>query len=192
MRQRSIISGFVALAMATVAFVVPASAAVRSTPEPGPGPGPAQVPARSSDGRAHAPVEVNQPKGPGVVEHPLFLNVFSYAGVNATPMVTTTSGPSGYFPSVIKGMLGLTGDGTGQTIAIVTAYDHPYIVQDLATFNATFGLPAAPSFKKVTQTGATTGYPAPDAGWAAAEGFAALGDGGTEVEAIDLGMFIAF
>ncbi|MCJ7672119.1 MAG: hypothetical protein MUP67_08730, partial [Acidimicrobiia bacterium] len=98
---------------------------------------------------------------PGGVDHPLFLEVFAYNGVNVTPMVTTTAGPSGYFPSVIKNMLGLTGDGTGQTIAIVTAYDHPYIAQDLATFNTTFGLPAPPSFKKLSQTGRTSPLPAP-------------------------------
>src|SRR5262245_50789520 len=33
------------------------------------------------------------------------------------------------------------GDGTGQTIAIVDAYDAPNIVSDLTTFNTTYGLP---------------------------------------------------
>ena len=59
----------------------------------------------------------------------------------------------GYTPAQIRGYLGLTGTGAGQTIAIVTAYDAPNIVQDLEVFNRTFGLPAAPSFRKVNQTG---------------------------------------
>lgn len=46
------------------------------------------------------------------------------------------------------------GGGRGQTIAIVTAYDHPTIERDLRQFNQAFGLPDAPSFRKVTQEGA--------------------------------------
>ena len=41
---------------------------------------------------------------------------------------------------------GITGDGTGQTIAIVDAKSDPTIVGDLAVFDSTFGLPAPPSF----------------------------------------------
>ena len=37
-------------------------------------------------------------------------------------------------------------DGTGQTIVIVDAFGSPTIEQDLATFDAVFGLPAPPSF----------------------------------------------
>ncbi|MSO78811.1 MAG: peptidase S8/S53 subtilisin kexin sedolisin [Acidimicrobiia bacterium] len=128
-------------------------------------PGPALVRGKSSDGLRHAPVKVRQDQSPGAVEHPLYLNVFAY-DVVGKPLVTTTGSPSGYFPSVIKNMLGLTGDGAGQTIAIVVAFDHPYIAADLATFDTTFGLPAPPSFKKVSQTGSTTVLPAPDASWA--------------------------
>src|SRR5262245_36670734 len=45
----------------------------------------------------------------------------------------------------------IVGDGRGQTIAIVDAYDHPRIASDLAAFDALFGLPAPPSFTKVQQ-----------------------------------------
>lgn len=54
--------------------------------------------------------------------------------------------------------------GTGQTIAIVNAYDNPTIAADLATFDAAYGLPAA-NFTKVSQTGSTTALPRADAGW---------------------------
>jgi hypothetical protein len=53
------------------------------------------------------------------------------------------------------------GDGSGQTIAIVDAYDDPYIASDLHTFNSTFGL-KDPVFVKATPQG----MPAFDAGWA--------------------------
>ena len=50
-------------------------------------------------------------------------------------------------------------DGRGQTIVIVDAYGSPDIQQDLASFDAVFGLPAPPSFTVVDArgTGATDG-----------------------------------
>ncbi len=62
----------------------------------------------------------------------------------------------------------LIGDGTGQTIAIVAPYDNPKLVSstnasffssDLGQFDAYFGLPDPPSFRKLDQTGGTN-YPA--------------------------------
>ena len=55
-------------------------------------------------------------------------------------------------------------DGTGQTIAIVDAFDHPTIARALKAFDATFGLAAPPSFRKVDQRGGTH-YPPADPGW---------------------------
>jgi subtilase family serine protease len=52
-----------------------------------------------------------------------------------------------YDPSQIQKAYGVTSllnkgkDGTGRTIVIVDAYQNPYIASDLATFDATFGLP---------------------------------------------------
>jgi subtilase family serine protease len=96
-------------------------------------------------------------------QHPLDLEVLGYT-VTGTPLVTSTTGPTGYVPSTIQKYLGLTGNGAGQTIAIVAAYDDLNIASDLAKFDTTFGLPAPPSFKKVNQTGGTT-YPKADPGW---------------------------
>jgi subtilase family serine protease len=67
----------------------------------------------------------------------------------------------GYVPSV---------GGTGQTVAIVDAYDDPKIEKDLATFDGEYGLPACTTangcFKKVSQTGSTTSLPPADTvGW---------------------------
>ncbi len=52
------------------------------------------------------------------------------------------------------------GTGSGQTIAIVDAYDDPNISSDLHTFDQAFGLPN-PNFTKATPEG----QPAVDAGW---------------------------
>jgi subtilase family serine protease len=56
-------------------------------------------------------------------------------------------------------------DGSGQTIAIVDAYNDPSIAGDLQTFDRQWGLPD-PVFTKVNQTGGTA-YPSADPGWSA-------------------------
>src|SRR5262245_57365662 len=47
---------------------------------------------------------------------------------------------------------GVVGDGSGQTIAIVDAFDDPTILSDLQTFDAKYGLPD-PVFTKATPQG---------------------------------------
>lgn len=59
------------------------------------------------------------------------------------------------------------GDGTGQTIAIVIAYDAPNIASDLAFFNSTYGLPNTDGTGGTLLTVAKPqGAPAYNAGWA--------------------------
>lgn len=58
---------------------------------------------------------------------------------NGTTDVNETT--RGYTPQQIQARLGLTGDGTGQTVAIVDAYDYPNAKSDLNHFAAHFGLP---------------------------------------------------
>jgi subtilase family serine protease len=92
--------------------------------------------------------------------------------------------PVGYIPDQIRTAYGinnilfgsLKGDGKGQTIAIVDAYDDPAFVDkmingvtnagfstsDLALFDKEFGLPDPPSFIKYNQTGQTTNLPPTD------------------------------
>jgi hypothetical protein len=55
---------------------------------------------------------------------------------------------------------GTSGDGSGQTIAIVAGGDAPAIASDLATFDRSFGLPDPPGFGKVTPFGAPPADPA--------------------------------
>jgi subtilase family serine protease len=78
-----------------------------------------------------------------------------------------TTSPTGYRPDQIRHAYGFdrlssTSTGAGQTIAIVDAYDHPTIQNDLNTFSRQFGLPPA-SFQKVY---AQNAKPRVDGGWA--------------------------
>ena len=87
--------------------------------------------------------------------------------------------PVGYTPAQIRTAYGInnvtfgtvTGDGAGQTIAIVDAYDDPAFVNstdpsfstsDLAMFDQQFNLPNPPSFTKYNENGQTTNLPGTD------------------------------
>ena len=99
----------------------------------------------------------------------------SQGNVPAAVMLASP-GPVGLTPVQIRAAYGIdmvnlgaiTGDGAGQTIAIIDAYDNPKLVSstdpnfstsDLARFDAQFGLPDPPSFLKLDQNGGTS-YPA--------------------------------
>ena len=101
--------------------------------------------------------------------------IFDYVVYNPLPGVTAAyaSPPSGaYTPIQIQtayginsiigpGVNGAAGTGSGQTIAIVDAYNDPNIVGDAATFNTQFGLqqfnvPGGPSLTVLNQTGGAT------------------------------------
>ena len=95
------------------------------------------------------------------------------------PLDNGFDSPVGYAPQDIATAYGvdqisfggITGDGTGQTIAIVDAYDDPafldttnpnYDTSDLAQFDAQLGLPDPPRFTKFNQSGSTTNLPGTD------------------------------
>ncbi len=123
------------------AGVPPVSAVVRPLIEP------VTVPSRTADG------------GPG-----------------QAPQSWNASAPWGFDPQQLAEGYGFnaigfgssTGDGAGQTIAIVDAYDDPALVDrtaagfgssDLARFDQQFGLPDPPSFLKLNESGGTAGLP---------------------------------
>jgi subtilisin-like proprotein convertase family protein len=89
----------------------------------------------------------------------------------ANPASVTPPG-SALTPAQVRGAYGLDqvmfgavqGDGAGQTIAIVDAYDYPTALADLQAFDAQFGLPDPPSFKRVAQDGSTNFPPTDPAG----------------------------
>src|SRR5579884_913093 len=104
--------------------------------------------------------------------------LLSVSGLVASPNVTlfpdATAGVSGYSPQQVRHAYGfdqvsfsggkVAADGTGQTVAVVDAYNDPRIASDLATFDRQFGLAAPPSFRIVNQTGGS-GLPQTDSGW---------------------------
>ena len=81
------------------------------------------------------------------------------AETQVTAMGTHFTSPVGYTPAQIAAAYGFNqikfgntiGDGAGQTIAIVDAYDDPNIASDLQTFDKQFGL-STPKFTEVKQT----------------------------------------
>jgi subtilase family serine protease len=78
--------------------------------------------------------------------------------------------PSGLAPADLQDAYKLpsASAGTGQTVAIVDAYDAPTAEADLGTYRSQFGLPACTTangcFKKVDQNGGSS-YPTADGGW---------------------------
>ncbi|BCJ34120.1 peptidase S8 [Actinocatenispora thailandica] len=79
--------------------------------------------------------------------------------------------PSGYGPADLQSAYNLpsASAGSGQTVAIVDAYDAPTAEQDLAVYRSQYGLPACTTangcFRKVDQNGGTR-YPHKNGGWA--------------------------
>ena len=105
--------------------------------------------------------------------------VIPTTGIPVIPQGGGSGSPVGYTPQQIRTGYGLngisfgslTGDGTGQTIAIVDAYDDPGLVDstasnfstsDLAQFDKQFHLPDPPSFLKLNENAGTTGLPGTD------------------------------
>lgn len=83
------------------------------------------------------------------------------------------SPPSGsYGPAQLQGAYSLPSAtaGSGETVAIVDAYNEPHLASDLAVYRSHYGLPTvnngagSPSFKIINQTGGTK-LPQTDSGW---------------------------
>jgi hypothetical protein len=72
----------------------------------------------------------------------------------------------GWGPSDLQAAYNLpsTSGGSGQTVAIVDAYDNPNVASDLAAYRSYYGLPVA-TFSKFNQEGQQGNYPSGDTGW---------------------------
>ena len=85
--------------------------------------------------------------------------------------VTANAAPSGYGPADIQSAYNLPSAtaGSGQTVAIVDAYDDPSAEADLGVYRSQYGLPACTTangcFRKVDQNGGSK-LPRTNAGWA--------------------------
>jgi subtilase family serine protease len=89
----------------------------------------------------------------------------------ARPAAATSTPPAGYSPANLQQAYDSqpTADGSGQTVAVVTAYNDPDAASDLAAYRTQYGLTACTvangCFKQVSQTGSTTSLPGTSAGW---------------------------
>ncbi|HUN32993.1 MAG TPA: PQQ-binding-like beta-propeller repeat protein [Trebonia sp.] len=120
----------------------PAPGPAGSVAYPGPADrqqGPSQPAGTGPAGQAGSVAPVNEPArtgdaspgtSPSTVRHTI-----TAQGADAA------AEPPGYSPAQMKALLGLSGDGQGQTIAIVDAYDDPDITADAETFSQQYGLP---------------------------------------------------
>ncbi|MGD0383021.1 MAG: S53 family peptidase, partial [Thermoguttaceae bacterium] len=96
------------------------------------------------------------------------LSANALSEIHAYPLaqaMTSVSAP--YTPSEIRqayGISSLTGNGAGQTIAIVDAYDNPNVWSNLQAFDAKYGL-SDPTFVKVNQNGSSTSLPQKNSDW---------------------------
>jgi len=91
----------------------------------------------------------------------------------SAPAATNTApaqSPGSYGPSDLQNAYALTSasatKGSGETIAIVDAYDDPDLISDLAVYRSTYGLPTV-SITKYNEAGGTTitAPPAGTTGW---------------------------
>jgi subtilase family serine protease len=109
--------------------------------------------------------------------HPA-VGVARATGHDGAAGVTNPTPIGGYAPGDIRSYYGfdqimftdaqghqVPGDGRGETIAVVDAYDTPNVASDLHVFDQQYGLPDPPSFRKINQTGGNA-YPWQDDGWA--------------------------
>ncbi len=77
--------------------------------------------------------------------------------------------PFGFSPAGLQRAYGLDASrGSGQTVAVIDAYDDPSAESDLAVYRRTFGLPGCTTangcFKKIDENGGT-GFPRANRGW---------------------------
>ena len=94
-----------------------------------------------------------------------------HALIRVDGVTPNASSPSGYNPADLQSAYNLPSAtaGSGQTVAIVDAYDDPSAESDLGVYRSQFGLSACTTangcFRKVNQSGGTK-YPKANGGWA--------------------------
>jgi subtilase family serine protease len=132
---------------------------------------PAQAAAPRGAAPAAAPTAVRAVHACAQVVHKVHCDAVVMSAVRAAGARPDASTPSGYFPADLRSAYNLpsTTSGSGQTVAIVDAYDDPSAEADMGVYRAQFGISACTTangcFRKVNQTGGTT-YPRKDGGWA--------------------------
>src|SRR5271154_1634056 len=138
--------------------------------------------ARSTSARATCLAQILGVRGPSPVVHPRLRrpsSIYRFARPRprgshaATASVAAAGAPQPGTPAYLEqaydlSYLSQTG-GTGDTIALVDAYDDPNAEADMAAYRSEFGLPACTSasgcFAKYDQTGGTNYPTTVDSGW---------------------------
>jgi subtilase family serine protease len=141
----------------------------------GPAPAPAPAPATGSFAGTGTPVDACSAPQPGHVS--CFAQYRAGARHKSTAVNLpdgTTALPDGYGPADLQSAYNLAsaikaGDGTGETVAVVDAYDDPTAEADLAVYRSTYGLPPCTTdngcFSKVNEQGQASPLPSTDDGW---------------------------
>ncbi len=100
---------------------------------------------------------------------PGYMSCFSKVLVDAKGKPLSFPTVSGFGPADLIDAYNLPSGGSGQTIAIVDAYDNPNAEADLAVYRSFFGLPACTTangcFSKVNQSGNPSPLPPGNVGW---------------------------
>lgn len=111
--------------------------------------------------RQRRPASAGAHDRPGSLNPACFTGIYPFCGSGAHHGLSPQDLQSAYRLPI--------GNGTGQTIAIVDAFDNPNAEEDLAVYRETYGLSPCTTangcFKKVDQRGGNA-YPAPNVGWA--------------------------
>ncbi len=103
-------------------------------------------------GVIYAPAGALSINNSGQFQGSVVVNTLTVSG-NAIAQLTAGDGGTAYAPAQVRtayGINNLSLDGTGQTIAVVAAYDNPTISQALDTFDAQFALtPSGPTLDQL-------------------------------------------
>src|SRR6266536_3955635 len=160
-------AGFTAVGISVPAHAAPTKPA-RTAPVQAPPPGPVTAPGGKAD---LGPVKrvCNEPtrKDEKVCRSLVRTDISPRKG-----LLPREAPPAGFGAPDLQGAYALPSAtaGTGQTVAIIDAFDAPTAEADLAVYRAQYGLPACTTangcFRKVNQDGLDGPLPAPEPGWA--------------------------
>ncbi|MET8803100.1 S53 family peptidase [Streptomyces sp. NPDC004546] len=158
MRRTASLAAVATLATAALALAAPLGQAAQSTASPSHGVSVAHACA--------APTKKGE-----MACNALKVTAGTPKSAHAESDLTAAAAPAGYGPASLQAAYNLpsASGGSGQTVAIVDAYDDPSAESDLAVYRSQYGLPACTTangcFKKVDQNGGTK-YPRGNSGWA--------------------------
>lgn len=115
----------------------------------------------------HTPTEISVAKNHGVNSASTSTMKEAYAGSSTAYGLTPAQVDSAYGVTGIN-FNGTTGNGAGETIAIVDAYNDPSALSDLNAFSTHYALPTfdsgsgSPTFTQMNQSGSTSSLPGTD------------------------------